>query len=57
MRIKADDKENKKDLPSKILSMIFEEYSKGISIGEIKDILQKTEKKAEDITMILDSEI
>lgn len=57
MRIKADDKENKKDLPSKILSMIFEEYSKGISIGEIKDILQKTEKKAEDITMILDSKI
>lgn len=57
MRIKADDKENKKDLPSKILSMIFEEYSKGISIREIKDILQKTEKKAEDITMILDSEI
>lgn len=54
--MKVDNKENKKDLPSKILSIIFEEY-KEISVGEIKDILQKTEKKAEDITMILDSKI
>lgn len=53
----AKNGENKiaaKDLPTKILIMIFSEYPEGVSVGKIKDILHEVEQKAEDITMIPD---
>lgn len=41
--------DNKKDLPQTILELIFEANPDGVSVGEIRHILNRTQELAEDI--------
>lgn len=47
--------EEKKDLPHRILGMIFEEKPEGISVGEIESILNETRILAKSIQMVLNA--
>lgn len=50
------DENKEKDLPHKILSLIFDNKPEGISVGEIKSILNEAQEIAESIQMVpLDS--
>lgn len=48
-----DKEEEKKELPHKILGMIFEEKPEGISVGEIEEILEETRNLAKSLQMVL----
>lgn len=49
--------EKKKDLPHRILGMIFEEKPEGVSVGEVESILNETRILAKSIQMVLQAEI
>lgn len=51
------EKEEKKDLPHRILSMIFEEKPDGVSVGEVESILNETRILAKSIQMVLQDKI
>lgn len=47
------DENKEKDLPHKILGLIFNEKPEGVSIGEIRNILNEAQEIAESIQMVL----
>lgn len=51
------EKEEKKDLPHRILNMIFEEKPDGVSVGEVESILNETRILAKSIQMVLQAKI
>lgn len=53
----ANETEEKKDLPHKILGMIFDEKPEGVSVGEVESILNETRILVKSIQMVLQAEI
>lgn len=49
--------EKKKDLPHRILGLIFEEKPEGVSVGEVESILDETKRLAKSIQMVLQAKI
>lgn len=45
--------EEKKNLPHRIIGMIFEEHPEGISMGELKKILDESLRIAESIQIVV----
>lgn len=55
-KLLSEKESDKKDLPHKILGLIFDDKPEGVSVGEIKSILNEAREIAESFQMVPEAE-